>query len=236
MNVTSTGLTRAAGVAAAVAGSIFVAVQVNHPPESAFDTQTTEWVLRCCAKGVMCVLALAGIAGMYFRQHRQAGVLGLVGYVVFTLGYLTLLSIEIIAAGVLPTLLDTNPGYAMDVVYAAAGGKPDGDIGSMQTVLSVAGAGYILGGLLFGIALFRTGILPRWASALLAVSTVSTAALAVLPDAFNRPFAVPEGIALIGLGVALWRNPADTVATPGTRSAEPTGPVAEPSLPMRTVG
>jgi len=210
MNVTSRSLTRAAGAAAAVAGSIFVAVQANHPAEAAFDTETTEWVLRCSAKGVMSVLALFGIAGMYLRQHRQSGLLGLIGYLVFTIGYLTLFAVQVVAVAVLPTLLDTNHGYVMDVVSAAAGGKPDGDIGAMQVVLNVAGAGYILGGLLFGIALFRTAVLPRWASALLAVSTVSTAALAVLPDAFNRPFAVPEGIALIGLGVALWRNPTDT--------------------------
>jgi len=216
MNVTSTGLVKAAGVAAAVAGSIFVAVQVNHPAEAAFDTETTEWVLRCSAKGVMSVLALAGIAGMYLRQHRQAGLLGLVGYLVFTLGYLTLFAVQVIAVAVLPTLLDSAPGYVMDVVNAAAGGTPDGDIGGMQVVLNVAGAGYILGGLLFGIALFRTAVLPRWASALLAVSTVGTAALAVLPDAFNRPLAVPEGIALIGLGVALWRNPGDAGNTRGT--------------------
>ena len=207
MNVTSTGLIKAAGAAAAIAGSIFVAVQVNHPAEAAFATETTEWVLRCSAKGVMSVLALVGIAGMYLRQHRQAGLLGLVGYVVFTVGYLTLFAVQVIAVAVLPTLLDSDPGYVMDVVNAAAGGTPDGDIGGMQVVLNVVGAGYILGGLLFGIALFRTAILPRWASALLAVSTVGTAALAVLPDAFNRPLAVPEGIALIGLGVALWRNP-----------------------------
>ena len=30
--------------------------------------------------------------------------------------------------------------------------------------------------------------------------------IAVLPEAFNRPMAVPEGIALIGLGVSLWRH------------------------------
>lgn len=226
MNVTSSGLTRAAGVAAAVAGSIFIAVQVNHPAEAAFDTETTEWVVRCSAKGVMSVLALAGIAGMYLRQHRQAGLLGLVGYVVFTLGYLTLFAVQVIAAAVLPALLDTNRSYVMDVVSAAAGGTPDGDIGGMQVVLNVAGAGYILGGLLFGIALFRTGILPRWASALLAVSTVSTAALAFLPGAFNRPFAVPEGIALIGLGVALWRNPVDVHA----RTAQPAAAVLSPSV------
>jgi hypothetical protein len=76
----------------------------------------------------------------------------------------------------------------------------------MQVVLNLGGAGYILGGLIFGIALFRTGVLARWAAALLAVSTLGTAALAVLPESFNRPLAVPEGIALIGLGVSLWRN------------------------------
>ena len=32
MTVTTTSLTKAAGVAAAVAGAIFIAVQINHPP------------------------------------------------------------------------------------------------------------------------------------------------------------------------------------------------------------
>ena len=227
MNVTSSGLTRAAGAAAAIAGSIFIAVQVNHPAEAAFDTETTEWVVRCSAKGVMAVLALVGITGMYLRQHRQAGLLGLVGYVVFAFGYLTMFAVQVVATSVLPVLLDTDRTYAMDVVQAAGGGIPSSDIGAIQVVLNVAGAGYIVGGLLFGIALFRTGILPRWASALLAVSTVSTAALALLPDAFNRPFAVPEGIALIGLGVALWRNPGET-HTPHDSTGY-VGAVAEPA-------
>ena len=225
MNLTSSGLTRAAGVAAAVAGSIFIAVQVNHPAESAFDTETTEWVVRCTAKAVMAALALAGIAGMYLRQHRQAGLLGLAGWVVFSLGYLIMFSVEVIAATVLPTLLDTDHAYVMDVVSAAAGGKPEGDIGAMQLVLNLAGAGYMIGGLLFGIALFRTGILARWAAALLAVSTVGTVALAFLPDAFNRPFAVPEGVALIALGISLWRNPSDS------RVTEPADAVLEPAAP-----
>ena len=222
MNVTSSGLTRAAGVAAAVAGSIFIAVQVNHPAESAFDTETTEWVVRCTAKAVMAALALAGIAGMYLRQHRQAGLLGLAGWVVFSLGYLIMFSVEVIAATVLPTLLDTDHAYVMDVVSAAAGGKPEGDIGAMQLVLNLAGAGYMIGGLLFGIALFRTGILARWAAALLAVSTVGTAALAFLPDAFNRPLALPEAVTLIALGISLWRNPSDA------RVTEPAGAALEP--------
>jgi hypothetical protein len=31
-------------------------------------------------------------------------------------------------------------------------------------------------------------------------------ALKVLPQSFNRPMAVPTGVALIGLGVSLWRD------------------------------
>lgn len=223
MNVTSSGLVKAAGAAAATAGAIFIAVQVSHPSITAFDTQTTEWVLRSCAKILMAVLALAGITGIYLRQHRQAGLLGLVGYVVFAVGYLTILTVEVIAATILPALLDTDPGYVQDVLVTATGGTPTADIGGLRVVLNVSGAGYILGGLAFGIALFRTGVLARWASVLLAVSTTATAALAVLPDSFNRPLAIPEAIALIGLGVSLWRNPSDSTAT------EPAGAVLEPA-------
>jgi hypothetical protein len=223
MNVTSSGLVKAAGAAAATAGAIFIAVQVNHPAGSAFDTQTTQWVARSCAKAVMAVLALVGITGIWLRQHREAGLLGLIGYAVFAIGYLTMLTVQVIAATVLPTLLDSDPGYVLDVVHAAEGGAPAGDIGAMQVVLNVSGAGYILGGLLFGIALFRAGVLARWAAVLLAVSTTATAALAVLPDSFNRPLAIPEGIALIGLGVALWRNPSDSAVTEPERAVlEPT--------------
>ena len=206
MNVTSSSLTKAAGAAAAVAGAIFIAVQVNHPATDTFTTETTQWVARESAKIVMAALALAGITGMYLSQYRKAGLLGLVGYLVFAAGYLGMFSVQVIAATVLPNLVDTQPGFVNDVVSAAAGGTPNGDIGALQTLFNLTGAGYILGGLVFGIALFRTGVLARWAAALLAVSTVGTAALAVLPESFNRPMAVPEGIALIGLGVSLWRT------------------------------
>jgi hypothetical protein len=206
MSITASGLTKAAGAAAAAAGAIFIAVQVGHPATDTFTTETSQWVARSCAKIVMAALALAGITGMYLRQYRRAGVLGLIGYAVFAAGYLAMLSVEVMAATVLPNLVDTQPGFVNDVVAAAAGGKADGDIGALQTLFNLAGAGYMVGGLVFGIALFRAHVLARWAAALLAVSTVGTAALAVLPDAFNRPFAVPEGIALIGLGVSLWRN------------------------------
>jgi hypothetical protein len=230
MNITTSGLTKAAGAAAAAAGAIFVTVQIGHPPFDSFTTETTQWVARSCAKTVMATLALAGITGIYLHQLRKAGLLGLLGYLVFAAGYLAIFSVEVIAAVVLPSLVDTQPAFVNDVVIASGGGTANGDIGSLQTLFNFTGACYILGGLLFGIALFRTGVLARWAAVLLAVSTVATAALAVLPEGFDRPLAVPEGIALIGLGVSLWRTQRHAAPEAATTTATTAG--VEPS-PVR---
>jgi hypothetical protein len=219
MTVTTTSLTRAAGISAAVAGLLFIAVQINHPATDTFLTDTNEWVIRCTAKAVMCALALAGITGIYLRQVRQMRLLGFVGFVLFAAGYLLLLPTEVAAAVVLPALTDTAPRFVNDVVVTAAGGTPTGDIGHLQILFKLAGVGYMLGGLVFGIALFRARVLARWAAALLAVGTVATASLAVLPESFNRPMAVPTGVALIGLGVSLWRDQRNTTETLAVQSA-----------------
>lgn len=214
MTVTARDLTRGAAVCAAAAGAIFIAVQIGHPPTDSFLTDTNEWVIRSAAKAVMGALALAGITGIYLRQVRQMRVLGLVGFVLFAAGYLLLFATEAIAALVLPALVEKAPAFVNDVVVAAAGGTATGDIGHLQILFGLTGIGYILGGLIFGIALFRARVLARWAALLLAVSTVATAALAILPESFNRPLAVPEGVALIALGVSLWRDQQNPVAVP----------------------
>jgi hypothetical protein len=206
MTITTTGLTKAAGVSAGVAGLIFIAVQVNHPAMTVDSVATTEWVVRNSAKVAMAALALVGITGIYLRQFRQVGVVGLVGYLLLGAGYLLMFATEVISAYVLPGLVHIAPGYVNDLVVAAAGGSPSGDIGAMKTVLAVTGIGYMLGGLVFGVAMFRARILARTASALLAVGTIATVSLAFLPESFNRPMAVPVGVALVGLGVSLFRN------------------------------
>ena len=206
MTITTTGLTKAAGVSAAVAGLLFIAVQINHPAMTVDSVTTTEWVVRNSAKVVMAALSLVGITGMYLRQFRQVGVVGLVGYLLLGAGYLLMFATEVISAYVLPTLVHLAPGYVNDILVGAAGGTPAGDIGAMKTVLAVTGVGYMLGGLVFGVAMFRARILARTASALLAVGTIATVSLAFLPESFNRPMAVPVGLALVGLGVSLFRN------------------------------
>ncbi|MBL0884907.1 hypothetical protein [Myceligenerans indicum] len=217
MAITATGLTKAAAVATATAGAIFVAVQINHPPMTAETTETLDWAMRSTAKALMGALAVFGLTGMYLRQHREAGVLGLVGYVTFAVGYLMIMATEVIALTVLPVLAGTNPAYVDAVLVTAAGGTPATDIGLLEPYLALSGMLYLLGGLILAIALVRTGVLWRWASVLLGLGVLGTGALAVLPESFNRPMAVPIGLALIALGVSLWRSPAERAAG----SAEP---------------
>jgi hypothetical protein len=226
MKITSNRLTATAGLCAAAAGAIFIGVQVNHPPADVAHVVTTEMTLRESAKALMCVLALVGFTGMFLRNRSRFGVLGLAGFSLLCVGYLAMFANQCIVACVLPAIAHANPGYVQAYLDAAMGQSSHGDIGHIQTLFLASGIGYSLGGLLFGIALFRAGVLARWACALLAYGTVSALALAALPESFSRPFAVPTGVALIGLGVSLWR---DQRRQSGAVSAPATAWVAEPA-------
>ena len=214
MTITTTKLTRAAGLAAVVAGLLFIGVQINHPHLDVTFVTTTEWKVRQTMKVLMAALSLVGITGMYLRQVKQTGVLGLLGYVLFGAGYLVMLSVEVVGAVVLPSIAHSAPGYVNDVLAVATGGHATGDIGLMQPLISVMGIGYLGGGLLFGIALFRANVLARWAAALLAVGTVATVAIPLLPQVNERLFAIPTGVALVGLGYSLWREQRTPAARP----------------------
>jgi hypothetical protein len=214
MTVTTAGLTKAAGISAAVAGLLFIAVQINHPPMVVESVTSTEWVIRNSAKVVLTVAGLAGITGMYLPHVRRTGILGLIGYLLFSAGLLVMMAIAFVGAYVLPSLADVAPGYVNDVLATAAGGTATGDIGLMRPAILVEAALYLSGGFIFGLALFRARVVARWAAALLSLGALATLAIPVLPQSFERPFAFPTGIALIGLGISMWRGPRATAPAP----------------------
>ncbi|MFZ0974544.1 MAG: hypothetical protein WAN22_20110 [Solirubrobacteraceae bacterium] len=219
MSITTNRRTTIAGLCAATAGAIFIGVQINHPSATVAHLLTTEMTVRMTAKVLFCALALVGFAGMFLRHRHRFGRLGRVGYSLLSVGFLAMLVQECIIGYYLPTIAHSEPVYVQHVLNGAMAHGVSSGIGAMQELFLIAGIGYSLGGLLFGIALFRAGVLSRWAAALLAYGTVSALALSMLPESFDRPFAVPVGIALIGLGVSLWRDghrQADTVGAPAT--------------------
>ncbi len=211
--------TAIAGLCAAAAGAIFIGVQINHPPADVAHLVTSEMTIRMTAKVLFCALALVGLAGMFVRHRDQFGRLGRVGYSLVSVGFLAMLVQECMIGYYLPTLAHSKPVYVQHVLNGAMAHGASSGIAAWQGLFLIAGMGYSLGGLLFGIALFRAGALARWASVLLAYGTVSALSLAALPLSYSRPFAVPTGVALIGLGVSLWRDQrrqAQTVDAPAT--------------------
>jgi len=219
MDITLNRITAAAGIAAAVAGAIFVGVQINHPPADVAHVVTTDVLVREIAKATMAVLALAGLAGMFLHNRHRFGAIGVAGYVLVSIGYFAMFANQVIVACVLPIVARTDPKYVQGYLNGAMGHGATGDIGHAKELFMITGIGYALGGLLFGIALYRAGLLARWASALFAAGTVSALALAVLPESFSRPFAVPVGVALVGLGLSLWRQSTMSTVTVETSSA-----------------
>ena len=220
MTITPHLLTRWAGAAAAAAGAIFIGVQINHPQLNAISIQTTEMGVRDSLKVLMAGLALVGITGMYLNQVRKHGLLGLLGYLVFAVGYLGIMCVAFTAAFVLPEVATSDPGFVNDAIAANTGrGTVEGDLGAFATVLQVLGFAYLVGSLLFGLALYRARHLPRWAAALLAVAGLATAVLAMMPDSLYRLLAFPNGIAMIVLGYSLWKSGRTVESTQVTAAA-----------------
>jgi len=219
MRITPTSLMRLAGIAAVVAGLLFIGVQVNHPHLDASSITSSEMAVRGSLKVLMAGLALVGITGMYLRQVNETGVLGFAGYLLFATGYLLVLGTAFAGAFVLPAIADVSPGYVNDAIAAVTGGTPDGDIGLWATVILLQGVAYLAGALIFGIALFRARVLVRWATVLLAVSGLVTIALSLMPDPLYRFLAWPNGIAMVALGYSLWQSTRTGAAAHDARPA-----------------
>ena len=218
MSITTTHLIRAAGISAVVAGMLFVGVQINHPPVDLAFVSTAEYAIRQSMKIGFAVLALIGITGMYLSQVKKAGVLGLIGYLTLGAGFLAMLTLEVAALVIMPAIVHTSPDYVGAAIGVALGGKAAIDVGLLTALNSFVGITYMAGGLVFGIALFRAGVLARWASIMLAVATPLSILIPVLPFINQRLFAVPTGLALIALGSSLWLTFRSQGAVAETRS------------------
>ena len=110
-----------AGLCAAVAGAIFVGVQIGHPPADLTHLVTTEMTVRETAKASMSVLTIVGLTGMLMRHRGRFGAMGRLGYGLVTLGYLAMFAVQVLVGFVLPGKVDSDPAYVQDVLDAAMG-------------------------------------------------------------------------------------------------------------------
>jgi hypothetical protein len=204
MKITASSLIRWSGLAAMAAGIIFAGIQPIHPPDVLSSVTTSAWAIIMPLKLAMCLLFLIGITGIYARQVERAGWLGLAGFLLLILCWWLQTGYVFAETFILQPLATAAPQFVESFLGLASGSPGEMNIGALVAAYAVVGILYMLGGLLFGIATLRAGILPRWPAGLLAVAAVLTPAAALLPHAIQRLAAIPVGIALAWLGYALW--------------------------------
>jgi hypothetical protein len=229
MKPTASNLIRWAGGAAMGAGILFIAIQTFHPPDVPASVTSAQWALAHYVSMVMDFLGLLGITGIYARQVEKSGWLGLAGYLLFSLFWAVTFAFHFAEAFISPILATEAPRFVAGFLGIITGAPSELNLGALPVIYGLNGfVGYLLGGLLFGIATFRAGILPRWAGGLLAVGIVlPVLGSSLVPHPFDRIFAVPVGLALAWLGSAVWSE-----RRPG-RFGDPTSHVEPPAPPAR---
>jgi len=221
MKITSSNLIRFSGLALVPAGIVFAGIQPIHPPDVVESVTTTAWAIITSLKFVMSILFVVGIVGLYARQAEMLGLFGLVAFLVLATSWTLLIPFVFTEAFVLPPLAATAPAFVDAVLGISYGHTGDVNLGVLPTLYSAVGIAYMLGGLLFGIATFRAGILPRVPAALLAIAATLTPLAALLPHAEQRYAAIPVAFALAWLGYALFSERASTAqVAPATASAQ----------------
>jgi len=227
MSVTPSKLARAAALAAAAAGALYIVIQFIHPVEEVAAVTTQAWTVVHYLTLAMAVLGLAGVAGLYLVQVQRAGLLGLLGFLLLSAFFLTQAAYNFLEALVLPLLATEAPALTEDILGIFGGAPADGSLGALESVGTVAFGLYLLGGVTFGIAVFRARVLQRWAGILLALGAASTLILPLIPHSVGRLAAIPVGLALIWLGASLWQSR-------GRRGSVPAEAVPVPSVAAGT--
>lgn len=134
------------------------------------------------------------VLGLYALQRPRIGRLGLAGAVAYAYTFVF---------------------FTSTVVYALVNGTSDWNalqrqFGAWITVHAVL---MVLAGVMFGVAVLRARVLPRWTGAALIAGMALLAVTASLPDVVRTAAAGVRDLAFAGMGLALLRRASRRDAT-----------------------
>jgi hypothetical protein len=124
------------------------------------------------------------VLGLYAVQRPRIGSLGLVGALVYAYTFVF---------------------FTSTVVYALVAHTKDWDALTHQlgAWITVHSALMVAAGLIFGAAVIRAKVLPRWSGALLMLAMLLMIVASALPDAAQTAAAAARDIAFAGMGASL---------------------------------
>ena len=194
-----------AGVSAMAAGLCLIVIGMFHPVNIPASVITATWVNVHIFAFVLGFFGVFGMAGLYIRQAEKSGWLGLAGFILFSVWMILVSGFSFVEALILPRLVTESPKFVEGFLGMFTGIPSEIDFGILPTLWKIADPMYLLGPLLFGIATFRAGILPRWAGALLVAAAVLAPVGALLvPAEYQARVMLPNGLAFAWLGYALF--------------------------------
>jgi hypothetical protein len=200
-----TALVRWSGMALVAGGGAMVVASLLHPSLET-DTTIPQTEAKLVAAHVLYTLAyllvLLGLPGLYGHEFVRMGWLGLAGFVVAFSGT-ALLAVSGNFGFIAPVLASESPG-TIDAISR---------YGPVVVFNAVAAIGFMVGWVIFGIAMARAAILPRASGLLVAVGAPAHLigfGLAQLVSPPLWPIAIAGSVALgaglAGPGYHLWRG------------------------------
>lgn len=186
-------------------GGICIAVyMLLHPfggVAGADVARTDAWLIAHTFHLVGAILTLFGLLGVYVYQVRESGRLGVIGFVLASIGTAMFVGTGLITAYLWTAIARHAPSFV----------AADGPMFTDPLAIGVLSGTYlflVVGYVTFGIATLRSGLFPRWASLLVIVGIVLFNApvqpVGPLPWATRVLGAQVLGAGFVGLGFTLW--------------------------------
>ena len=137
------------------------------------------------------LFALFVVVGIYLRQREESGLFGGVAFVVMFIGLVLVVSLDYFGAFIRLQLPEVVAEQLME--------------GPSGTAVAVSALIFLLGEILLGISVIRSGVFSKIAAILFMIGLVPVPLGGVLPDSVVAIGSIVAGIGLIWWGTDLYR-------------------------------
>ena len=201
---------RWSGLALAVGGFLAALFWILHPEESVLLMNPAGYQAEHLLEFIGLMFLIPGLMGLYARLSNQTGWLGFAGFLFTLLSLLVTFGVSIVDTFIWPSIAQIQP----DLILTAEGefnqsSGPFAATISLIVPFAMIGA---VGFILFGIAIWRISMFPRWAGLLLAIAgPLYCIGPGFVPHGlllFNLIVYGPFALASLWLGLSILNEPA----------------------------